>query len=386
MDEDEEDTFRLDDVMQDAAQQQPPPYDPPDCTPPEWTRETFPTCNTMHETVGILYQQQQQYHQHHQSGGDNNRIQNTETKRLGEGFYRTGFLLEQSHHTTTTTNDDDVVLKILQMERDFTPRQYSQINTEALLLGHHFVDSPVMANLYSYCGGSVLVERGRDLSHTILPYADGQTDDDMRGFLLQQTDNDDDDATEEEEDTSTTTTDEQLLQKRPPPPLLIRNAAQLPHAQQKLDIALAMLESMALLHNFPDGPIAHDDISLDQWLWSMDTDTSDDKNNRPRVMLNDLNSVVPLAWSESAQGYCRPPHSSSGNFRSPEFFPHLRSMGTESDMYAMGCVLYCLLTGTFVCLCMMDAVVLLWFGMSSLNSCCSFLFSNRPHAVLSIHR
>eukprot|EP00957_Ditylum_brightwellii_P104480 7959368-Ditylum_brightwellii.AAC.1 len=64
-------------------------------------------------------------------------------------------------------------------------------------------------------------------------------------------------------------------------------------ATEKLNIALAMAESLADLHGFKDGMIIHDDVQLCQWLW--------DKNGKLR--LGDFNRAELSLWSEKDQKY-----------------------------------------------------------------------------------
>jgi len=66
-------------------------------------------------------------------------------------------------------------------------------------------------------------------------------------------------------------------------------------ATEKLNIALAMAESLADLHGFKDGMIIHDDVQLCQWLW--------DKNGKLR--LGDFNRAELSLWSEKDQKYCK---------------------------------------------------------------------------------
>ena len=340
-----------------TAQQRQQQGQPIDCTPPAWTRASYPTCNTIHETMSLQQQRGEQQEE-------------VQIRRLGNGYYRTGYMFEwparrrrpratswlrqqwsssapPKSSSSTTTTSTAVVLKMLQGRRWWTKTQLSQINREAVLLGHYFASSPRMANLYAFCGGSVVVEPGQDvMADRIQPdwiyhpsstsdnsNNDDDDDDDIRGFIPQD--------------------ELDKLHAKSPDGVYIHNRKTLPSPHEKLHLALSLLESINLLHEFPLGPILHDDISLDQWLQvagsSLSTThtTTDDNDDDDRVLLNDLNTVVPLEWSPSEQAYCRPPRSVSRNFRPPEFFPSGQAQGgLASDVWSMGCVLYCILTGT----------------------------------------
>jgi Protein kinase domain len=283
------------------------------CQPVEWTLDSFPSCNTIHE-VALL---------------DRIFPDDYAIKQLGQGgTFRLGFLYSRQSTTndnaSTNKNQDegqpyyinDFVLKVIQMAelegrsdiilgRTMTER----INEEALLL-NHLTYSDLVSNIYGYCGTTVAVERGQDLSHQIVPYLNGQVDDDMRGYISM------------EEMDKLHEANAGLYQGNKFSP------------EQKLDIAIAIMESIALLHGFDAGPIAHNDISFDQWLLSMDG----------RVILNDFNSAVPLTWNDQNGRYCKHTEE-SGNYKSPESFVVPMFLDEKADVWPLGCILYGILAG-----------------------------------------
>jgi Protein kinase domain len=263
------------------------------CMPPLWTFENHGTCNTIHETIASL----------------------KGVKFLGRGWYRDAFLYHRGDHTNSMdSNDDGFVMKKLHVDRDLNQRQVLKVNYEALAM--EYLDSTgLVGKIYGHCGTTVLVECGHDLSHKICMDHPEQSTELKRGYFA--------------------------------PDVLRRLDEQNEHgfyqnneltSEQKLDVAIAMVRSISLLHGFPQGVVAHDDISLDQWMVGTDG----------RVMLNDFNSIRPLSIHVDHRTYCMF-HSRTGNYKAPEYFaPHMQKLVTEqSDIWPLGLVLYTLLTGTW---------------------------------------
>lgn len=188
---------------------------PRECIPPSWVWSLFPNCNTFHEITMERLDSQ---------------LPNTEIRFLGRGNFRTSFRM--------TSPQDQVVLKntLLSTDLDYRENNYKQVHTEARIMeqlsaSRHIVDS------YGHCGTSVLVEPlPVDLTYRIVPKLQGQKRGRFIGFEPIQTD------------------------KVQP----INNLT----VYEKLDIAITMAESIAVLHGFSGGVIINGDIHPDQYLVS----------------------------------------------------------------------------------------------------------------------
>jgi hypothetical protein len=66
-------------------------------------------------------------------------------------------------------------------------------------------------------------------------------------------------------------------------------------ATEKLEMALDMAESIAVLHGYSGGVIVHDDIQLQQWLRSADG----------TLKLGDFNRATILEWNDKEKHYCK---------------------------------------------------------------------------------
>lgn len=258
---------------------------PDPCIPPRWTFENHQACNIVHE------------------------IRDPNFKLLGRGYYRDAFLYEGK--TESVVKDQDFVMKKLLLTRDLNQRQLFKVNYEALIM-EKLASTGMVGFLYGHCGSTVLVERGHDLSRKISKEHERQNSIMQRGYFANE-----DLASLNEEY-------EGFFQNNDLSP------------EDKLRLALAMVKSVSLLHGYSEGVIAHDDISLDQWMLGVDQ----------RVILNDFNSIRPLSIERTSGKYCVF-HSRSGNYKAPEYFTSYQKYVTEaSDIWPVGLVLYSLLTGT----------------------------------------
>jgi serine/threonine protein kinase len=260
------------------------------CMAPRWTFVHQTNCNTIHEIA------------------DRNNNPGSFFQYLGRGYYRDAFFYHDS-----MDDDDGFVMKKLHLDRDVNQRQLFKVNNEAFIM-EHLSGSGLAGHLYGHCGTTVLVEPGQDLSHQICKIHPQQSVEMERGYFSFDI----------------------LYRLHHEKEGFYQNNDLSPIA--KLRLAISMVESIALLHGFPLGVIAHDDISLDQWMLS----GLDDH----RVILNDFNSIRPLHVDVTTGHYCRF-HSRTGNYKAPEYFTTRQKLVTEqSDVWALGLVLYTLLTGT----------------------------------------
>lgn len=65
---------------------------------------------------------------------------------------------------------------------------------------------------------------------------------------------------------------------------------------QKVNFALEMAESLAMMHNYPGGVIVHDDVHLEQFLLSKD---------HLHIKIQDFNRAEIMLWNSDDAEYCR---------------------------------------------------------------------------------
>jgi serine/threonine protein kinase len=103
----------------------------------------------------------------------------------------------------------------------------------------------------------------------------------------------------------------------------------------KLQLALEMAEAVALLHEYPEGKIVHNDISPSQFLF--------DRNGN--IKLNDFNRAEIMLWNEQTKEYCKYRNgAANGNYRAPEEYFD-KPLDEKIDVYSFGNNIYALLTG-----------------------------------------
>jgi hypothetical protein len=103
--------------------------------------------------------------------------------------------------------------------------------------------------------------------------------------------------------------------------------------EEKLEMALAMAESLADLHGNPRGAIVNNDVKIDQWIMTP-----------AGYKLNDINKGRVLRWSPAKRRYCTVYSSYDTVYRAPEELEG-DHVDESPDVYALGKVLYTLLTG-----------------------------------------
>jgi len=64
---------------------------------------------------------------------------------------------------------------------------------------------------------------------------------------------------------------------------------------EKLELALSMAESLAVLQGYEGGLIVHDDVQLCQWLRTRDG----------KLVLGDFNRAEIMDWNEEKGEYCK---------------------------------------------------------------------------------
>jgi serine/threonine protein kinase len=272
------------------------PYDnyqdlefPRKCTPQKWSSEMSQVCNNIHE---LSYDR---------PPGSNE--QSYDIERLSNGHFR---------HTLLFTPEDGstpFVAKNFRFMRHWTLENMVHINREALIMDR-LSGSDRISDIYGHCGFTLLVEKGYELTYQMVPRL---KEGDVRGYISQ-----------EELD--------RLEQDDVHP---MNNFT----AEEKLDIAITMTESIAELHGYHEGVITHDDISIDQWMFS----ASDG-----RVMFNDFNNAFTLEWNYEKQKYCKFYAFYCGTFKAPEVYGRGSMVSEQVDIWPVGNLIFALLTGTWI--------------------------------------
>jgi serine/threonine protein kinase len=278
------------------------------CFRPKWSYETHPNCNAFHEVpldrgVAVATSASVTSGNVRSDTGTAPSAPPESATILGFGHYRLPWLVSEAAATGSGAGGEGIsplpreyVIKNLRMNRarNFNHKTFSEIQVEALAFTLTSASNRTV-NLYGHCGTSVAVERGYMVDELIRP------DKKFHELVLSS----DEAATP-------------------------RNSYS-PH--EKLDMALAMAESIALFHGNEMGPIANNDIKLDQWIL---TPTG--------YKLNDFNKGKVLRWNPAEHKYCAYYSSYETLYRAPEELVGSR-VDESPDVYALGKVLYSLLTG-----------------------------------------
>lgn len=263
---------------------------PRNCTRPQWTFELHPNCNNIHVLT---------YNRDIDGHGQDHYIQ-----YLHSGAFRDGWSFEPQNKNMMA-----FVTKTKRFSRDLDRRDIHKINAEANIM-EKLSSSRVTSDIYGHCGTTILVELGREIENKIVP---------------------------------SVTVNHQRVHGRIRQSVL--DAVQVDDVYpmntfsnwEKLDIAVAMAESLAEMHGFKGGVMTNDDIALGQWLYSATDGVG-------RVILNDFNDAMYMEWSETAQGYCQYYRSFGGTFKAPEEYDG-DYLDESVDVWPMGNIIFTLLTG-----------------------------------------
>jgi hypothetical protein len=266
------------------------------CQRTVWHRMYHPSCNTFHE-VDMKYDEGDGY--------------------LSSGHYRRVFTY------ATGDKDDTVVLKSLrESKHDFNAELMEMIRIDALVM-ERLSSSPRIVDIYGHCAFSVLTEDMYEEMEFKIIEGEGYA------------------------------TAKQIAAWESnavvPRDVVPRNNFT---ATEKLDIALAMAESISDLHGFRDGVIVHGDIQLCQFLG----------NKNKQLKLNDFNRAEPMLFDGTKQqqqsgnrnyqqgqgAYCGYKNGGGfGNYRAPEE-DRDNYLNEELDVFSMGNNIYVLVTGLWV--------------------------------------
>jgi hypothetical protein len=213
------------------------------CRRNNWRSKIFPVCNHFHEST---------LDRNFDSGNDGiqqrQQLQEYIIEFRGHGYFRDSWLFQRpktygSSGTSRTStgwsnnrnSSDSFVWKSMRL-KDYFDYDYDmmhQIHQEAIIM-ERLTSSERIVNMYGHCGTSIFAEHMKeDVTPDIVP---------GHGYMLQK----DLDKLE--------TTDVHPMNNL----TLV----------EKLDMALVMAESLADIHGYKGGVIAHGDVHPDQWLRS----------------------------------------------------------------------------------------------------------------------
>jgi hypothetical protein len=271
------------------------------CRRVAWHQYQFPNCNTFHEMNSAV----------------------NVPRYLSYGAYRDVFG-HWNHHDAVIWKQSSFKPKV-----DFTYDMYEFTRMDALV-SERLSSNELIVDIYGHCGLSILSElmSNGDLEDATIK---------GEGYSSAK-DLDDADAVKPQNDFA---------------------------AEDKLLIALEMAKCLAVLHDFPDGRIVHDDVQLSQFLY----------NSNGTIKLNDFNRAEIMLWDDEKKDYCRYRNNpGNGNvsttaFESSLFIPlnnHLLTLNSsicmqyrapeeywdwplneKIDVYSFGNNIYALLTGMY---------------------------------------
>jgi serine/threonine protein kinase len=215
------------------------------CRRPNWTRLHYSNCQLFHEV-----DRSRDYDQSlaRRSGDE----QEYDNYYIGRGFYRDVWV------NFKPADDIKTILKMTRFEFDVDFKSLFLVRQEALVM-ERLSQSSSIVDIYGYCGTSVLVEA---IPFEVEDYVIPGT-----GYKKQAELRDEGQVKPQNEYTPT----------------------------EKLQMALEMAESIAVLHGYADGVIVHDDIQLRQWL----------RTREGRLKLGDFNRANMLSWDAKKGEYCK---------------------------------------------------------------------------------
>jgi hypothetical protein len=223
------------------------------CQRPAWTKQQYLNCNTFHETS----------FDRDCASGDREAARKALTEidlyMINHGFYRDVWVHRVPSDDTSTTT----VFKTTRYEYDFHWRNLADVHREALIM-ERLTAYPNIISAYGHCGTSVLTEAvPHEFERYVIPGS---------GYSRKRVADPDSEASS--------------LVFAPQNDLT---------AAEKLETALEMAESLAVVHGFQYGVIVHDDVQLQQWLRAADG----------RLKLGDFNRATIMNWNGKEDRYCK---------------------------------------------------------------------------------
>ena len=113
-----------------------------ECRPPKWKNLYFPTCNAFHE-IDIS----RDYDRAITSMVD----KNFDSYIFSQGYYRDAWLIHN------VPRKEAAVLKTLRYKHDFTPKSFSNVQRDAVIM-ERLAHSDYVVNIYGHCATSLAVE------------------------------------------------------------------------------------------------------------------------------------------------------------------------------------------------------------------------------------
>jgi len=262
------------------------------CYKPKWSYQLFPNCNTFHELS--LGRPVMTADDNGSEGSTDNFLQSMNVEYLGRGHFREGWLVADASERF------DFVLKTIRFweKETVTPYGVAQTQAEAVTM-LQTSDSNRTTSIYGHCSTSIMVERG-------IPFRRGIID---NWYYHDQAKLD----------------EEQVDGVKP---------ANDYTPEEKLNMILAMAESLADMHGNPGGAIVNHDISLDQWLMGKDG----------VIKLNDFNKAKTLQWNPQEEKYCKFWSHQKLLYYAPEDIEGAL-VDESSDVHTFGKIMYIILVG-----------------------------------------
>jgi hypothetical protein len=193
----------------------------PECRRPEWWSGYYPTCNNFHQyDLAVKYDEGVRGAEFHEY----------DSAYVAHGYFREVWLVENHGYEGP---DETLALKLYRYKHEMDFKQLETIRKDALVM-ERLTASPRIVNMYGHCAFSVTVEA---------------IDNEMEKYIVPGSGYAEPEDLDDSEDVDP------------------KNGYTVP---EKLDIALAMAESLADLHGFAEGVIVHDDVQLCQWLKTRD--------------------------------------------------------------------------------------------------------------------
>jgi hypothetical protein len=213
----------------------------------------------------------------------------------GSGYFRHVWFMERP------SQQQAVVLKEWQLTKDFPINEHAifQVQKESIIL-ERLSTSDRIIDTYGHCGIRYLAEAANgDIVDELVPPS---------GYMAQA------DLDQSQVDGA-----------------LSMNSMTL---SAKIKMALVMAQSIADIHGYVGGVIAHGDVHPEQWLRTLDS----------KIKPNDLNLAEIIPWDPWNETHCDMYPCFSCSFHAPEEL-NCRSGSEAFDTYSFGNNLYVLLTG-----------------------------------------